>query len=430
MSPCGEPGGGGAGGGHGDGHEDLLPIMPISYRAEPMINRERTLWGLLNSGHVLIRPVLNEEQHHSSWMFGDPVTPILKAYIGDPVRIRLLHAGVLETHVFHLHLYEWHAVATDVTSPRIDAISFSPQTGHTIEPVWGAGNRQQVSGDVIWHCHLYPHFHEGMWGIFRTFETRQDGVDGDFLVSDRPVYDGRRIGRYPDGTRIERLLPLPDRKPPPLPTATHPGYPLYIPGQIRQKSPVPPWPLPTTPMPIDFDYRHLPTDLERAAFNHQPVPGEIFTRNPTAKQQDDEWAANPAFEQNDGKVVNRAVVVAKRRIDYNDHGWYDPDGHLYYLAAEGDPDDRPGPKEPLFFRAQHGQILNLTLANRLPATIPGTAFDPPFPPCPLLPWEGECSMHVHMVKFDPVCGDGASVGWNYISAPRIGRQHGLPMVGR
>ena len=155
ISPCGETECTGHNGGHGDEHADLLPIMPISYRSEPLINRERALWGLLNDGHVLRRPVLNEEQHHSSWMFGDPVTPILKAYIGDPVRIRLLHAGVLETHVFHLHLYEWHAVAADRNSPQIDAISFSPQTGHTIEPVWGAGNRHQVAGDAIWHCHLY-----------------------------------------------------------------------------------------------------------------------------------------------------------------------------------------------------------------------------------------------------------------------------------
>ncbi|WP_414581122.1 multicopper oxidase domain-containing protein [Scytonema sp. PCC 10023] len=422
RDPCDRGSSGGhGGGGHGE-HVDQLPIMPISYRAEPMINRERTLWRLLREGHFLKLPVLNEEQHHSSWMFGDPVTPILKAYIGDPVRIRLVHAGVKETHVFHLHLYEWHAVPQDQNSPRIDAISFSPQTGHTIEPVWGAGNRHQVAGDVIWHCHLYPHFHEGMWGIFRTFETRQDGKDGDFLQSSDPIYRGRRIGRYPDGTPIERLLPLPDRDPPPQPTAIRPGYPLYIPGEIRQKSPTPPWPLRNTAMPTDFDYRLLPTDLERNAFNEQPVPGEMFTRNRVAKQQDEEWAKLPEFQQNDGKVISHDVVVTRKRIEYNDHGWFDPDGHLYYLAAEGDPDGRPGPKEPLFFRAQHGQILNLTLANRLPPRIEGTAFDPPFPPCPERPWEGECSMHVHMVKFDPICGDGASVGWNYISGPRLGRK--------
>ncbi len=422
RDPCDRGSSGGHGSGRHGGHAEQPPIMPISYRAEPMINRERTLWRLLREGHFLKRPVLNEEQHHSSWMFGDPVTPILKAYIGDPVRIRLVHAGVKETHVFHLHLYEWHAVPQDEKSPRIDAISFSPQTGHTIEPVWGAGNRHQVAGDVIWHCHLYPHFHEGMWGMFRSFETRQDGEDGDFLQSDDPIYRGRRIGRYPDGTPIERLLPLPDRDPPPRPTATRPGYPLYIPGEVRQKSPTPPWPLRDKPMPADFDYRLLSSDLERNAFNEQPVPGEMFTRNRIAKQQDEEWVKHVEFQQNDGKVVHHNVVVTRKRIEYNDHSWFDPDGHLFYLAAEGEPDTRPGPKEPLFFRAQHGQLLNLTLANRLPRRIEGTAFDPPFPPCPERPWEGECAMHVHMVKFDPICGDGASVGWNYISGPVLGKK--------
>jgi hypothetical protein len=84
ADPC-AAGSHGGHGGHG-GHGELPPIMPVSYRAEPMINREHVLFKLINEGHDFKgRPVLNEEQHHSSWMFGDPVTPIFKAYIGDPV---------------------------------------------------------------------------------------------------------------------------------------------------------------------------------------------------------------------------------------------------------------------------------------------------------------------------------------------------------
>lgn len=455
--------GGHGGGGHGGGHDDL-PIMPVSYRAEPMVNRERRLWRQMRTGPALDRPVLNEEQHHSSWMFGDPATPILKAYIGDPVRIRFVHAGVKETHVFHLHLYEWHAAAGNRTSPRIDAISVSPQTGHTIEPVWGAGNRHQVAGDVIWHCHLYPHFHEGMWGMFRTFETRQDGEDGPLLADQGFPYTGRRVGRYPDGTRVEKLLPLPlspahqpGRKAPPLPTAERPGYPLYIPGEHRQKSPVPPWPdrpfaagespppylvsLLAADMPPDFDYRPVPTGLERAAFNPLPVPGELFTRNPTSEQQDVVYNYDPAadagatdeeraertrerdaFQRNNAREVAHDMVVAMRDIVYNSHGWHDKHGHLYYLEAEGDPATRAGPMEPLFFRARHGQIVNVVLRNDTPETIPETEFDHAFPPCPALPWEGECAAHVHMVKFDPICADGAATGWNYMSGARHGRR--------
>lgn len=435
----GHGGGGGGGGGGGHGDPDVPPIMPISYRSEPMIDREYKLWEMLPQ---LKRPVLNEEQHHSSWLFGDPATPILKAYIGDPVRIRFVHAAVKETHVFHLHLYEWHAVAGDIQSPRIDAISVSPQTGHTIEPVWGAGNRHQVAGDVIWHCHLYPHFHEGMWGMFRTFETLQTGEQGEKLESADPIYENRHIGCYPDGTPIERLLPLPDRSAPPRPTPQLPGYPLYIAGEYKQKSPIPPWPdreyhddeericdldsLLGADMPADFDYRPYPTDLERNAFNERPVPAELFTRNPLAKQQAAEWQKHPEFQQNGEKQVCHDMVVDMDRIDYNDHPWYDKDGHYFYLAADGDPNQRPGPKEPLFFRSLHGQIVNVILKNDLEHDIEETEFDLPFPPCPhkepRLDWEGECATHVHMVKFDPICGDGASVGWNYISGARFGKR--------
>jgi hypothetical protein len=420
--PC-NPDDGGGHGGHGVAGP---PIMPISYRAEPMVNKEQILFRLMQEGHDFKgRPVLNEEQHHSSWMFGDPATPIFKAYIGDPVRIRFVHAAVKETHVFHLHLYEWHAVPEDRKSPRIDAISVSPQTGHTIEPVWGAGNRHQVAGDVIWHCHLYPHFHEGMWGIFRTFETLQDGSDGPLLAQQDFPYTGRRVGRYPNDTRIERLLPLPGRTPPPRPTATHPGYPLYIPGEIQQKSPIPPWPMPE-PMPADYDYREIPTTLERKAFNPQPVPGEIFTRRPFVIGQDQEWplgqtmpADRPAYHLNTDRIIRHDLTVNMARIDYNGHGWHDKHGHFYSLA--GHPQPAGQPKEPLFFRARHGQILNLSLSNQLPLNIPATEFDHAFPPCPARPWQGECTPHVHMVKFDPICADGASVGWNYISGPVAGK---------
>jgi hypothetical protein len=52
-----------------------------------------------------------------------------------------------------------------------------PETGHTIEFLFGAGSQQGAIGDAIFHCHLYPHFHEGMWGITRTFDRRQTGKD-------------------------------------------------------------------------------------------------------------------------------------------------------------------------------------------------------------------------------------------------------------
>ena len=43
----------------------------------------------------------------SSHVHGDPVTPILRAYEGDPIRIRLLQGAQEESHSFNVHGLRW-----------------------------------------------------------------------------------------------------------------------------------------------------------------------------------------------------------------------------------------------------------------------------------------------------------------------------------
>jgi FtsP/CotA-like multicopper oxidase with cupredoxin domain len=427
-------------------------LMLFNYRSEPMKNRERQIWHRLKHGE-LETTVINEEQHHSSWMFGDGATPILKAYLGDPVRIRLIHAGVKETHVFHLHLYSWHDDYRNPQSPLIDAVTITPGTAHTFVPLYGAGNIHAAPGDVIWHCHLYPHFHMGMWGIFRTFDTLQEGKpNGDYLDSSDDVYEGRRIGEYPDGSWIEKLAVLPDRGAPPQPTPTRPGFPLFIAGRYKQKSVVPPWPYPRKKIPETFDYRPA-TDLELKAMNSAPKPGELFDYFPHPDERT-LWVDNELVTRHGipsrNNLGGRGVVAAHGRIDFNPHGWHDPDGHFFYLAGtEQVPKSHPKPKEPLFFRANAGDVLDLTFTNGIgfrtpegPECAPDHSpiprpeegqlyrmdFDYNIPPCDAILVKGEerpraeCGLHVHIVKFDPIAADGASTGWNYMSAPRDGMQ--------
>lgn len=468
-----EPHAGGHAGGHKegpDGPAQVSHVMPVSYRAEPMHNREQIIWSRIRGLQIpgipdhgpLDVPVVNEEQHHSSWMFGDPSTPILRAYLGDPVRIRLVHCGVKETHVYHLHVYEWYADPSNNTSPLIDAITISPQTGHTIELLWGAGNRQMVPGDVIWHCHLYPHFHLGMWGLFRTYD-RLRNLDPATLTEDQRGSDGTASPeqRYPDGTLIPPLLPLPDRQAPPLPANAFDGWPRFMienrpnadtldphdrAGREGQKSPRVPWIWPD-PIPAGFDYRP-PTDSERAFFlQHQGAaaqPGARLNTNPEPG-----WMAPYlAFAEPMSPRVQRDIEVLREPFDYNRHGWHDPRGHRFRLAGQDDwqglddaalqagaameidaehpqeiqdPQGNPPPKrrQPLFFRVHHGDAVELTLHNRIAYPIPGDAYDHALPR-PGVPGEWECGLHVHLVKFDVVCADGASSGWNYMSAPRPG----------
>ena len=467
-------------------------LMPISYRAEPMISREGKLWEMMRQGKIdPNNTVVNEEQHHSCWLFGEPATPVLKAYLGDPVRIRLIHAGVKETHVFHLHVYEWNATFGNPNSNIIDAITISPQTAHTIAPLYGAGNRQMVPGDVIWHCHLYPHFHHGMWGMFRTFDRLQNGIIGQRFNGDTGIimtdseYDAltekdknrfaRQLGKYPDGSPIIRLEPLPDREPP-IPqdlTRKKLGFPHFISGEYGQKSFNPPWHKANQSdieaegwVMNEYDYRPA-TTLELNAFNIDPKPGELYTafpHNDSARSVHTNTAGTPLTKSS---TIKHDIDVLMTPIEYNSHGWWDPHGHLYALAGHNiktfsevvhdtvheavhhemheNPaltqeeamalvvakgiQIEPTKQEPFFFRCNKTNVMQLTLHNRLEKHIAATPFDYSWPKgkqeynCNKFDnSKRECGLHVHIVKFDPITCDGASTGWNYMSAPGVGKK--------
>jgi hypothetical protein len=436
-------------------------VMPLSYRAEPMPNRlphrmrrlaERTApepppdqVGIDHSavkieldddlGEVFriartpegefLERVAGEEQHHSSWLFGDPITPILRCYKGDPARIRLVHGGVKETHVFHLHVHQWRATPQDGARPGtaagsqlLDSITIGPQTAYTIDPLYGSGSRQHLPGDVIWHCHLYPHFHHGMWGLWRSFDRF---VDGSLA--------------FPDGTPGRRLAPLPGRDPDPV-EADHPGFPWFIDAKFPQKAPPPPALLPEHKYGrralLDMP---LHSKLEKAAFAKgvvkRPRPGMLFV-----DLDGDQVTWNQKAGLPPPRIIHYDVEVASGLVEYNENGWHDDNGHFYRLTGiaisqlDGtgevvtcEPVAAPpftGPK-PFFPRANQGDIVELTFINTL-GTLPADDFDLITPPV-------ECGLHVHLVKFDVMAADGSSTGWNYLSGASCREAVGPDLAG-
>ena len=436
-------------------------VMPLSYRAEPMPNRlphrmrrlaERTApepppdqVGIDHSavkieldddlGEVFriartpegefLERVAGEEQHHSSWLFGDPITPILRCYKGDPARIRLVHGGVKETHVFHLHVHQWRATPQDGARPGtaagsqlLDSITIGPQTAYTIDPLYGSGSRQHLPGDVIWHCHLYPHFHHGMWGLWRSFDRF---VDGSLA--------------FPDGTPGRRLAPLPGRDPDPV-EADHPGFPWFIDAKFPQKAPPPPALLPEHKYGrralLDMP---LHSKLEKAAFAKgvvdRPRPGMLFV-----DLDGDQVAWNQKAGLPPPRIIHYDVEVASGLVEYNENGWHDDNGHFYRLTGiaisqlDGTGEvvtcesvaapPFTGPK-PFFPRANQGDIVELTFINTL-GTLPADDFDLITPPV-------ECGLHVHLVKFDVMAADGSSTGWNYLSGASCREAVGPDLAG-
>lgn len=352
----------------------------ISYRAEPMRNR-------LPLDHHGDHTDTAEDISMSSWAYGDPAPPILKAYVGDPSKIRLIHGGVQETHVFHLHNHQWRLEPDDPKSTIIDSISISPQECYTLDILYGAGSFNGMIGDAIFHCHLYPHFHEGMWTLWRIFDRLQDGS-----------------GFYPDGTKIDALMPLRDRPLPPKKDKLHPGYPNFINGKFGEEPLQPPLGI----LAEDEGNSPKPSPTEEANFASNFVPGALYTDT------------CPCGTDENIKVFEIAAVQAK--LIYNRFGWHDPQGRFFVLKEEiekaGTLDDylkkvecgeiRP---EPLVIRVNAGDCIEIRLTNLLPEFIEGSAFQ-------LKTLTDIVGYHIHLVKFDTIVSDGAANGWNNIAGAR------------
>ena len=245
---------------------------------------------------------LYEEFFLESWANGDPAlleafaddpSNVHHSYLNDKVVIRNFHAGK-ETHVFHLHSHQWFAGNDAGRGAYLDSQTIGPQQGFTYRVYhggldrfapgdgapkgwWqslGSGNRNRTPGDAIFHCHLYPHFAQGMWALWRVHDVLEDGSrvlpDGqkNATLSATPEAEadisGNRSGSVGPagewigerarslGTPVPAVIPLPAQGLPLLPTyraagvagpgATDamPGYPFYIAGKPGRRSPQPP----------------------------------------------------------------------------------------------------------------------------------------------------------------------------------------------
>ena len=184
----------------------------LNYRSEPFRNR------------LLAFP--KEKSHaYSSYTFGEPATPMMRGYLADPTKIRLMHVGSEKFHVFHLHgggdRWRFNPVADTsfnyadtglrkdpptVLSPsqRLDSQSIGPGESYDLEIEGGAGGVQQSAGDFLFHCHIAKHYNSGMWGLWRVYDTRQPDL---VPIADRALpptaVDSRGlIGRTINGTLI------------------------------------------------------------------------------------------------------------------------------------------------------------------------------------------------------------------------------------
>ncbi len=321
-----------------------------------------------------------EKGFYNSWTNGDPGggDNVYETYVGDPVKFVFAGASGEENHVHHLHNHRWKQV------PRTGADTVDAQTvglGETFESYLvaghgpgstrpgmsfseafevGAGYVHGNAGDVLFHCHLFPHYGEGMWGFMRVHDKRRPWLEplpnsDDLLSEDSPL-----------------------------------GFPEFVPGERGRLPPdEPAQNEPTVPdaFAASEEDARGPTELEREAL------GEITPGAPYA---------DPCVDAN--RTIQYTLRAMSTDIAYNDAGEHDPDGQFYVLeeaTIDGETHQVTDPEavsngevnpEPLFIRANVGDCIEFTLINDL---------------------DHEVSMHQHFVGYDVLGTDSLATGYNY-----------------
>jgi len=391
----------------------------------------------------------------------DPAN-VFHSYLGDHVKIRNLHAGPKEHHIFHLHGHQWLFNADSDKSSYLDSQAIGPGSHYSYEIAFnGSGNRNQTVGDAIYHCHFYPHFAQGMWGLWRIHDVFEAGTELD--EDGRPAANARA---YPDGeimagTPIPAVVPLPTLAMAPVPgqvkiadgkavvvdTDKNPGFPFYVPGEPGRRPPKAP--LDTAhdgglkrhvvlegeahaPAPNRLDFskdierlnvRFLPetgTDLEKLAmdFHQQRVHASVtpdgrergFITNGLPAKPGAPFA-DPCGDDYGGtsREATRTYKAAAIQLDMtlNKAGWHHPQARM--LSLWGDVDDfldGRKPPEPFVFRANSNECVVFHLTNLLPSYYEMDDFQVRTP-------TDVVGQHIHLLKFDLMAADGAGNGWNY-----------------
>lgn len=428
----------------------------INYRSEPFMNRLRLQEERFG--------VVDLSNAYSSYTFGDPGVLIARSYVGEPVKWRIVHGGSEVFHVHHVHggAIRWlkqpgaEETRFDVgfdkrpplltkASTRIDSQAIGPSEAYDAESECGSGGCQQSVGDFLIHCHVAHHYLAGMWGIWRVYNTLQDGPSS---TDDLPP-----------------LRPLPGRAHEPAPAVTSAG----LVGRIVdwkgasftiRESDVAQWVerlLPPPGQPVGYDasvldwrregllYLNEPESAERWANFQASVPGlrrpilfdpatgklaypllrpHLGARPPFAPSH----AASPFLDPvgwetgppEPGQNGPRSLCPAGTRLRSFDvqaitlpivlnqrANLIDPVGQLYVLkededAIRADPELRV----PLVIRANAGEdCVDVVLKSELEDNADNRNLS-------------KANMHIHFVQFDVQGSDGVNTGFNYEQSVR------------
>jgi FtsP/CotA-like multicopper oxidase with cupredoxin domain len=146
----------------------------VMLTSNPYINGgSHTTGGALNmrvaplNRRLAVNP--NPSMVFNSDIHGDPDTPLLTAYLGDPIMIRNLVVAINETHTMHVtgHWFRYQRYNPDA-QPR-NTIHIGIAERHDLS-IPAAGGPQKMAGDYLYYNGRASKLAEGSWGIIRVLD--------------------------------------------------------------------------------------------------------------------------------------------------------------------------------------------------------------------------------------------------------------------
>ncbi len=175
-------------------------LISINLRAEPLVQSSRAL----RSSRRRTGPV---NRVFASDPHGEPFTPILEAYAGDPIMMRVLTAATEDIHSLIVTGHQFRTERFQPNSPLTNSVNVGISERFNAY-IAAAGGPTGRPGDYLYYGGVGRHLEAGAWGLLRVH-----------------------------GGLTERLMPLPDNQPPatdPAPLAQgEPGNPCPVAAPMR-----------------------------------------------------------------------------------------------------------------------------------------------------------------------------------------------------
>ncbi len=113
----------------------------------------------------------------SSTVWGDPETPLLEAYAGDPVRFRLIQGSQEEQHTLTIHGMKWRQEPDDPESQYVNSATIGISEAFNAHvPGMSCGWDEDCQGDYLYSGGSNDDIYQGLWGIFRVYGRNRNGL--------------------------------------------------------------------------------------------------------------------------------------------------------------------------------------------------------------------------------------------------------------